>query len=170
MNNIIISSDGSEIKRFSVADMLKRYKNTESTKKIAEAIERYCTAANAYFNNRYVNPVPNISYDDVITEIGSHDIKMGEGYYGSSLLLKSSMILRHYYKNEVEGSFAKDDYFCVDKEIPANQYSDAEKFCVNDYISKVLSNSESDDNLKNLCVAIYNYGKAADEYAKGDEK
>lgn len=76
----------------------------------------------------------------------------------------------HYYTSKVEGSVEKNGYYYIDEEVPAYLYSNEDKYCVNDYIYKVLASEETDSNLKNLCAALYNYGKAAKNYAMRGEK
>ncbi len=163
MNDIVIRHGSEETCTFSVADMLAKYKESPNTKDLATALENYCKAAKAYFSNGKVEDY-SASYDTIKERIGIHAVDMGDGYYASSLLLRSQTILRHYYTKAVEGSTPKNGFYYVDEEIPAHRYSSLDKYCVNDYIYKALSNSDSDANLKNLCVALYNYGKAASMY------
>lgn len=163
LNNITLEYNGEIMQTFSVADMLETYKKTDATKNIASAVEEYCTAAKAYFSGEKVKDY-SASYSDIKTAIGGHSVNMGKNYYGSSLLLKSGTILRHYYKSNVANSTKKGNYYIIDETIPAHLFSNNENYCVNDYIYNVLSNKKTDANLKNLCAAIYFYGTAAKAY------
>ena len=166
MNDIIIKHDSKTVHTFSVADMLTQYKANEKTKNIAGVLESYCKAAKDYFEDNIVADYSD-SYESIKTEIGNHEIEMGDGYYASSLLLKSRTLLRHYYTKPVDGSTAASNgYYYIEEVISAHNYSDSDNYCVNDYIYKAISNPNASANLKNLCVALYNYGKAAAEYSR----
>ena len=169
MHPIVIMKGDVAIAEFNVSSLLSQYKAMEDTKEIAAAIEDYCIAAKAYFANEKVKNYSNY-YANIKKEIGAHSVDMGKDYYGMSLLLKSGTILRHYYTSKVEGSVEKNGYYYIDEEVPAYLYSNEDKYCVNDYIYKVLASEETDSNLKNLCAALYNYGKAAKNYAMRGEK
>lgn len=104
-------------------------------------------------------------YSQIMSLIKSHDVNMGESYYGSTLLLKSDTILRHYYTTDVAGSTQKGNLYYIEESVPAHLFSNKDKYCVNDYIYKALSNYKTSDKLKNLCAALYNYGEAAKEYS-----
>ena len=166
MNDIIIKHDSKTVHTFSVADMLTQYKANEKTKNIAGVLENYCKAAKDYFEDNIVADYSD-SYESIKAEIGNHEIEMGDGYYASSLLLKSRTLLRHYYTKPVDGSTpASNGYYYIEEVISAHNYSDSDNYCVNDYIYKAISNPNASANLKNLCVALYNYGKAAAEYSR----
>lgn len=98
-------------------------------------------------------------------------------YKGSSLLLESNTIVRHYFTQQVEGSTKKDNLYYIQFEnIPAhklNQYTKLEvdgitiTYSPLSYAYAVLSsesNSEVDENLKNLVKAMYLYYDAANKY------
>lgn len=150
-----------------VAKYVKELKNVYPIKYdgIVDALITYGENAAAYWNigeikmNTYTNQI----FEEIANKIGQNICEMEMSYYGSSLLLKSGTILRHYYTENADGRTEKDGYYYIDEVVPAHMYSSIDKYCVNDYIYKVLSSEETSDNLKNLCVALYNYGKAAED-------
>ena len=154
---------------FKVSDMIEKYKKSKKTeiKTLAGALEKYCLAAKAYFADEQVTDY-STSWETVKSDIIPYDGQKEEDYVGSTLLLKSKTILRHYYKSNVEGSVPKDSLFYTEQEIFAHRYSSNTGYSVNDYIYKVLSSDSTDENLKNLCVALYYYGKEANNYYSED--
>lgn len=168
INNIVIAENGKELRKINVSAIISKYAMIAETKEIASKIYRYCDDAKAYFNGEKTINYSSSEYNTVSKEIGSHTPDMGSNYYGSSLLLKSGTILRHYYTSQVAGSIKKDNLYYIDEVVPAHKYSNADKYCVNDYIYKVLTNPEADSNLKNLCVSLYYYGVGAENYAKAN--
>lgn len=162
----IVIKRGDEATSFSISDIIDTYKAKPETKALAEALETYCTAAEAYFSENGTVADMSEDWENVKTAIGNKTVEMGANYYGSSLLLKSGTILRHYYTEDAEGRTEKDGFCYVDEVVPAHMYSGTDKYCVNDYIYKALTSEKADANLKNLCVALYRYGEAAENYNK----
>ena len=160
---------GNEKTTFSVSEMLETYKENDKIKAVAEPLEAYCKAAEDYFAENGEVADYHDKWESVKDSITPFDTtSMGANYYGSSLLLKSGIILRHYYTSKVDNyTGTKDGYYYIDEAVCAHEYSCNGKYSVNDYIYKVLSSDKYDDNLKNLCVAIYNYGVAAENYDNG---
>lgn len=158
---------GDEIKlTIYMKDMLKRYKMLEATEDIAEAIEDYCEAAREYFGGEVVEDYSYL-WNEIKIEIGEHmDYEIPDYLSGRSLILESGVLLRFYFCAPVEGAKRDDMYsdFYIDYPIPAHCFSQKDSFCVNDYIYNVLSSEESDADLKNICAALYNYGKVAEMY------
>ena len=95
-------------------------------------------------------------------------------YQGSSLLLKSNTIIRHYFTEEVEGSVKKGDLYYLDSEgIPAHQLGDELVTTVGDiaitysplsYAYIALSRNGVDESLTSLMRAMYLYYQAAQDY------
>ncbi len=167
-NNIIIAHNGKEINTLNVIDILAYYKTYENTTEIASALQAYCLSAVDYFNNEQTVFDYSESFDSIKKAIGPHNVQMGDNYYGSSLVLKSSTLLRHYYTTKIAGSTEKDGLYYIDESVPAHLYTNKVKYCVNDYIYLALSNESTDIKLKNLCAALYNYGVAAENYKKAN--
>lgn len=162
-DKIVIKHGENVISSFSVADMLDKYKCLESTNSIASAIEKYCTAAFQYFSEQPVDDYSS-SWDIIKNSIEVKEFNNSVNYIGSSLLLKSGTILRHYYKKNFPGASEKNGVFYIDRTVPAHMFSDTNIFCVNDFIYKVLENADSTSDYKNLCSALYMYGEASREY------
>ena len=163
MQDIVLEQNGEPVVTFKVADILKKYQEKIPTRDIAKALEAYCQAAAAYFDGTAAVADFSSSWEKIEIATKSSTLSdktaaLGENYYGSSLLLRSSTILRHYFTDEdSELSYEQ-------KSIPAHLYADKDNYCVNDYIYKVLTNSESTADLKNICAALYYYGKEAADY------
>ncbi len=169
---ILIKHENEEKASFSIADMIETYKNVQtygqSTADLVTALEEYCAAASAYFDNNGTVSDHRDSWDTVKNAIGRHEnVSMGDNYYGSSLILKSRTILRHYYtsKPNTENYGIKGSFYYTNEAISAMDYNNTgtanDKYCVNDYIYKVLSSNETSDDLKNMCVTLYYYGQTA---------
>ena len=92
---------------------------------------------------------------------------MDDDYFGSSLLLRSETVLRHYYTENAEGRTEKDGFYYVDETVDPTKFAATGTYSVNDYIYKALTSEKADENLKNLCVALYKYGVAAENFKNG---
>ncbi len=193
--DINICQNGDSVASFSIGKMINVYKSS-SNKNIAvlaDRLEKYCSAANAYFNGGTVADYSGL-WDEVKNEINqkiadaeaaaeadpdrayiltdqNSYMKAKEKedcYYGSTLLLKSGTVLRHYYTKQISNSIQKDDLYYIDQVYPATLYAKRKDqfptYSVNDYIYTVLSKDDADTNLKNLCTALYYYGSAAESY------
>ncbi len=163
MKDIVLAKNGQPVATFKVEDILTKYKDKASTSSIAKALEAYCQAAAAYFDDTATVEDFSSSWEHIELATKSSNLSdkmaaLGDNYYGTSLLLRSSTILRHYFTDEdSELSYEQSS-------VPAHLYDDNENYCVNDYIYKVMTNSESTADLKNICAALYYYGKAAADY------
>ncbi len=193
--DINICQNGDSVASFSIGKMINVYKSS-SNKNIAvlaDRLEKYCSAANAYFNGGTVADYSGL-WDEVKNEINQKiadaeaaaeadpdrayiltdqnsymkATEKEDCYYGSSLLLKSGTVLRHYYTKQISNSIQKDDLYYIDQVYPATLYAKRKDqfptYSVNDYIYTVLSKDDADTNLKNLCTALYYYGSAAEFY------
>lgn len=131
-----------------------------------DAMLNYGAYAEAYFSKETYNPksYKTSTYGDIsqnkITSSGTVTL---ENYYGSSLLLKNKIILRHYFTKPVTNAVQKGDYWYVEQAFNPTEFdkpiSGYGTYTINDYIKKVLSGSNQE--LKNLCCALYEYNQAA---------
>jgi len=154
-----------EIAKFNPKNNLSGYKDTEY-EAVAEALITYCEAANANFNGGTVADYSR-EWESVKSAIGENTVDMGENYYGSSLLLESNTIVRHYYTEDAEGRIKKGNYYYVEEAVDPTKFAATGTYSVNDYIYKALTSEKADTNLKNLCVTLYKYGVAAEKYIGG---
>ena len=109
-----------------------------------------------------------LGYQGVITE------DKDSIYYGSSLLLKSDTILRHYFTEYVEGATQKGNLYYIESEgIPAHKLGDKIVTTIGDividynplsYAYTALNRDDVKDELKSVMRAMYLYYEAAQEY------
>lgn len=149
---------------------------------LVEAMSVFGDYATAYFGNGKLDATSEMEkvtsdalqiYQATILE-GKDDI-----YQGSSLLLKSNTIIRHYFTEEVEGSIKKGNLYYLDSEgIPAHKLGDELVTTVGDitikysplsYAYNVLSRDGYDESLTSLIRAMYLYYQAAQDYFGLDE-
>ena len=52
MKDIVLAKNGKTVVTFKVADILKKYKEISSISNLAKALEAYCKAASAYFDDK----------------------------------------------------------------------------------------------------------------------
>ena len=140
-------------------------KRDSSYSSFVEAMLNYGAYAKAYFNDEDYNPseYKTTIYKQIAGNISSNGKVDAEGYIGSSLLLKNKIILRHYFSVEVPDAVKKGDYWYVEQAFNPTEFdkpiSGYGTYTINDYIKKVLSGSNQE--LKNLCCALYEYNQAA---------
>lgn len=120
--------------------------------------------------------------DDYATQIAG-ELPEGVTYYGSSLLLKSNTVIRHYFKiadgAEIPSTSwgelkQKGNFYYVDMTgISAQELDTMQTLTIGDwsieysalsYAKAVLERDTTNDNLKNVAKALYFYNKSADEY------
>ena len=101
---------------------------------------------------------------------------MGSNYVGATMLLKSTPILRLYYKEEVDGLNLGDnekwdknelnpDLTFIQKEISATNFDTTfNGYSVYHYFYKALG--AGDEKLMKLCASLYEFSKAADAMGK----
>lgn len=149
----------------------------EVTLALVKAMLEYGDYASAYFNDEKLIASENL--DTVTIE----SLKEFEGtvsnevegmYYGSSLLLKTETILRHYFTEEVPDSVKKGNLYYIDiPNIAAHRLHLNTEINVNgmvitysplSYAYKVLSSETTDESLRNLVKAMYLYNQAAVAY------
>lgn len=134
--------------------------NTENlANKDLEPSEKDVTIADLSVFNKYIPIVSNNS---------------SKTYYGSSLLLESEVVLRHYFTTNVSEN-KKGDYWYIDTaSIPAHKLDEANEVTVGgvtisnysplSYAYKVLNGGSTDENLQNLMKAMYLYNQEANTY------
>lgn len=133
-----------------------------------DAMVDYGTYAQSYFNNGSADPKQYTESDfqkfaDAITP--SSGIKDTD-YVGSSLLLKSNTVLRHYFSEYKPGRTEKDGLYYIEQSFGPGAYDQKiEGFDYNiyDYIYLVLSDPNEDPALRKLCASLYEYGQAAEQ-------
>ena len=144
---------------------------------LVEAMSEFGDSATAYFAGESVEAIPELK-DEQLTDLESHQGGISNDnnniYYGSSLLLKSNTILRHYFKENVEGSTKKGNLYYIETEgIPAHELGKKIVTKVGDmeitynplsYAYIALSRDGVDENLKSVMRAMYLYYEAAQAY------
>ncbi len=142
-----------------------------------KAFLEYGAQAAAYFG---VENAPASSaeydYDTILGELAAQhydSVTMSEEYVGATMLLKSTPILRLYYKEEVNGLDLGDnekwdtnemnkDLTFIQKKISATNFATTfNGYSVYHYLYKALEAGD-DDKLMKLCAALYEFSKAAD--------
>ncbi len=192
----MFSSDAEgQIYSFTVADyanyiIKNSSKYSSETVALVKAMLNYGKYAKAYFDGEVLEATAEMNN---VTADMLAEYKMSESgelpeeitYYGSSLLLESKTVLRHYFKVE-EGVDAesygfsehKGMYYYYDDELFARNLVDPSwNFRFNDYTLTygpmsysyaVLTNQSDDKALVNLVKSLYLYGKAASDYYFAD--
>ena len=192
----MFSSDAEgQIYSFTVADyanyiIKNSSKYSSETVAMVKAMLNYGKYAKAYFDGEVLEATAemnNVTADTLAEYKMSESGELPEGitYYGSSLLLESKTVVRHYFKVE-EGVDAesygfsehKGMYYYYDDELFARNLVDPSwNFRFNDYTLTygpmsysyaVLTNQSDDKALVNLVKSLYLYGKAASDYYFAD--
>lgn len=172
---------------FCVSDALSELDKTSDATlgALVEALENYGTAAKAFFGGE------TVAEQTVTGDMGEADFTVGtlpDGIYycGSSLLLKSEITVRHYFKLDADKSIAdysfrigdasaetvpveKQGYYYIEIQgiradrlhaefdLSINDVAGIENFSVLSYVAMVTENADADANLKNLVKALYLY-------------
>ena len=158
------------------------------TMALVEAMADFGNFATAYFADETTGETPELPE---LPELTADDMTYLEGnkgvvtededsiYYGSSLLLKSNTILRHYFTEEVEGSTQKGNLYYIDSEgIPAHNLGKELITRVGDmeisynplsYAYIALSREGVDEELKSVVHAMYLYYQAAQAYVEANK-
>ena len=164
---------------FKMVDYLDAVKAFEpSYADFVDSFLEYGAQAAAYFGNTNA-PASTKTYDyaSIISGLKAdgYDVlpNMGDNYVGATMLLKSTPILRLYYKEEVNGLDLGDnekwdtnemnqDLTFIQKEISATNFATTfNGYSVYHYLYKALEAGD-DEKLMKLCAALYEFGKAAD--------
>ncbi len=178
----------------SADDTNKKY--PASTKAFVTSILNYCDTAEKYFDldtttdfeldkiDGFSDSLAEIaqSADDILNKDNMKNAQVTPDaianaddyrYMGSSLLLKSKLALRTYYKAESGADTSvfngcKDGielyYFEIKDISPLMFDTDINGYSIFSYIKQVLSSENTDASLKDVCTALYTYGELAGEY------
>lgn len=194
-NKFQIKRNGSVVKEVSVSDIIDKYlSNPEYFSKVQDLIKSlqvYCKSAKQYFGKETVDAVDteDIEIGDFSASVEKYDGNTGIVYKGSSLVLESGTVLRHYFVydkgaapvtvpegftlNKKENS---DFWYFEKKDIAAHNLNEAYLLDIPSrltitgysplqYCYKIISDTElNDDNLKSLCKALCRYSKEAERY------
>lgn len=189
----IITSDSRKgtVYEYSVMDyadciLLNSDNYDDKTVKLVHEMLYYGETARLYFSSSIIGSDSDL--DKVTAETLkkfekqiSGELPDGITYYGSSLLLESNTTVRHYFKaakgtdvKEYGFSGYKDGYHYTDiTGIPAGMLGTPQEKKIDDwsisyspmsYVYSVLNSDYADENLKNLCKALYLYEQAAEAY------
>ncbi|MBR5565017.1 MAG: discoidin domain-containing protein [Roseburia sp.] len=145
---------------------------------LVEAMNEFGDSAISYFAEESVEAIPELT-ETQFTELEKHQSKISNDnnniYYGSSLLLKSDTVLRHYFTEKVTGSEKKGNLYYIETAgIPAHELGTDMELTVDGititynpltYAYIALSRDDVDENLKSVMRAMYLYYEAAQEYA-----
>lgn len=160
-------------------------KYSEETVKLVEAMSNFGEFANAYFGDITLDETADME------KVGTSDLAGYNGaisgdddniYAGSSLLLKSNTIVRHYFNVNVPNSTPKDTpdgklYYIDSEGVPAHKLGentetkvevDGDEIRISysplSYAYRVLNDDIEDEELKSVVRAMYLYYQAALDY------
>ena len=149
---------------------------SEETIALVEAMSDFGDYASAYFADETVGAIPEVTEAELTAlETYKGTVPEDSSYYGSSLLLKSNTIIRHYFTEKVTEDAAKkgDLYYIESEGIPAHELGKSIVTEVGDmeitysplsYAYIALGRDGDADNLTSLMRAMYQYYQAAQEY------
>ncbi|MBR5565720.1 MAG: discoidin domain-containing protein [Roseburia sp.] len=168
-------------------DFAESEQEVEKLSALVETMSDFGDYASAYFADEATEGTPALP---TLPELTTEDLTKLENnkgvitkdedsiYYGSSLLLKSDTILRHYFKEKVEGSTQKGNLYYIDSTgIPAHKLGEMLVTKVGDmeitynplsYAYIALSREGIDEELKSVMHAMYLYYEAAQEYVEAN--
>ncbi len=163
---------------FTVSNYITALRNTQPEyEEFANAFINYGRFASCYFNESgdYPKEYTEEDYQKVLAKITPSAGITAPDYYGTSLLLKTNTVLRHYFTENAPGRQIKlpsteggQTYYYVEQEFCPADYDkkiDGYDYCIYDYIYKGLSSDNTDIALKNLCTALYEYAEACKKIA-----
>ena len=155
----------------------------QKTKDLALAMLNYGDFAEAYFSGKTLEETTEmaaVTADTLAgyTRIESGTLPVGVTYYGSTLVLESGMILRHYFLVEPGTDVSaygftgnKGKYYYMDQEavlgtvnqncVIGGYVLSYDTMC---YVRSVLASADAPDNLKQVVTALYLYNQAAIAY------
>ena len=177
-----------ELYTFTVAEyadyiLANTEKYSPETAALAQALLNYGTHAKAYFDGETLeateemNRVTADTLADAVPTI-SGELPEGITYYGSSLLLESGTVVRHYVRVADSADVSaygftgnKGKYYYMDQEaVPGTVNQNCviggyvlsyDSMC---YVRSVLASADAPDNLKQVVMALYLYNQAAIAY------
>ena len=155
----------------------------QKTKDLALAMLNYGDFAEAYFSGKTLEETTEMAAVTAgklsgYTRIEAGTLPAGVTYYGSTLVLESGMILRHYFLVEPGTDVSaygftgnKDHYYYMDLSAVPGTATGAcviggytlsyDPMC---YVRAVLTSQKSTDSLKLVAKALYLYHRAAEAY------
>ena len=149
---------------------------------LVDSMSNFGNFATAYFSDETISEIPEEMLAVTSETLKAYQSELPENniYYGSSLLLKSETVLRHYFTEQVEGSVKKGNLYYIDYAgIAAHKLGDDIVTTVNttegdititynplSYAYIALSKDDVDENLKSLMRAMYLYHQTALDYLK----
>ena len=149
---------------------------TTETIELVEAMGDFGNFATAYFADEILEETSEMKAVTAETlEDYQVELPTDSSYYGSSLLLKSDTIIRHYFTEKVtEDAVKKGGLYYIESEgIPAHKLGTEIVTGVGDmeitysplsYAYIALSRDDVDENLKSVMRAMYLYYEAAQAY------
>ena len=149
---------------------------SEETIALVEAMSDFGDYASAYFADETVGAIPEVTEAELTAlETYKGTVPEDSSYCGSSLLLKSNTVIRHYFTEKVTEDAAKkgDLYYIESEGIPAHELGKSIVTEVGDmeitysplsYAYIALGRDGDADNLTSLMRAMYQYYQAAQEY------
>ena len=153
---------------------------SEEVIELVEAMSDFGDYATAYFTDGNAGATPELPEltEEDLGYLATMQAKIADDkdsiYYGSSLLLKSDTILRHYFTEKVPGSTQKGDLYYIDSEgIPAHELGKERVTEVGDieitynplsYAYIALTREGIEESLTSLMCAMYQYHQAAQAY------
>lgn len=185
--SISFTADDKIDRTFCVSDALSELDQTADATlgALVEALENYGAAAKAFFGGE------TVAEQTFTGDMGEADFTIGtlpDGirYCGSSLLLKSGITVRHYFKLDADKSITdysfrigdasaemvpveKQGYYYIEIQgiradqlhtefdLLINDATGIESYSVLSYAVTVMENADADANLKNLVKALYLY-------------
>ena len=180
----LILSDGRKgcVYSYTVKDyinhILANEKEYEKELNLVKTMSNFGNFATAYFGDETLKETDEMKAVEAGTLSAHQGVITGDEnniYYGSSLLLKSDTILRHYFKEYVPGSTQKGSLYYIDSAgIPAHKLGDTTfvtevgditiKYNPLSYAYIALSRDDVDEDLRSVMRAMYLYYEAAQKY------
>ena len=179
----LILSDGRKgcVYTYTVNEYIDSIKNDDkyiNERELVNAMSNFGNFATAYFGDGTLEETDAMKAVEAADLSGYKPAITGDEnniYYASSLLLKSDTILRHYFKEPVEGSKKKGDVYYIDSPgIPAHKLGDTTfvteiegitiQYNPLSYAYLVLGQNNIDEELKSVVRAMYLYYDAAQKY------
>ncbi|MDE6426757.1 MAG: hypothetical protein K2K89_11580 [Ruminococcus sp.] len=154
----------------------------KKTVNLVDAMLKYGEYAKSYFSKEETTDISDVEADELAKyeKQTTGNLPDGITYYGSSLLLESNTTVRHYFKvtkgTDVSGYGFKDKngyYYTEITGISAAKLSTPQTTTIGNwnisyspmsYVYSVLKSDSADENLVNLCKALYLYQQTATEY------
>ncbi|WP_415934584.1 GLUG motif-containing protein [Ruminococcus champanellensis] len=177
-----------ELYTFTVAEyadyiLANTEKYSPETAALAQALLNYGTHAKAYFDGETLGATEEmnrVTADTLADAVPTISGEMPEGitYYGSSLLLESGTVVRHYFRVADDADVSaygftgnKGKYYYMDQEavlgtvnqncVIGGYVLSYDTMC---YVRSVLASADAPDNLKQVVTALYLYNQAAIAY------